>query len=295
MAVLLFTACDSGNMEITIPDLVWGRHGVGEGRFQRPRAIAIDDENQVYIVDKKARVQVFTSEGNYIKEWTTPISDTGKPTGISIGIDGNVLVADTHYYRVLIYSPDGELLRKIGGDLGSEPGQFEYVTDVVQDSLGNFYISQYGEHDFIQKYSPEGEFLTRWGGHGHNPGQVLRPQCLLMDRKNQLWVADAGNDRIQVFDTHGNLIRVWGESGDQPGQLSYPHGLDFDSQGNILVCERRNSRIQKFTPTGQSLGCWGRPGRDLGEVWHPWSLAVNRMDCVFVLDTYNHRVQRLIF
>ncbi|HHK41773.1 MAG TPA: hypothetical protein ENJ50_05075, partial [Planctomycetaceae bacterium] len=32
-------------------DKVWGRRGISEGRFQRPRAIAVDKKDRLYIVD----------------------------------------------------------------------------------------------------------------------------------------------------------------------------------------------------------------------------------------------------
>ena len=50
---------------------------------------------------------------------------------------GRLLVADTHYYRVLIYAADGELLETIGGRQGHGPGEFGLVTDAVQDSKGD--------------------------------------------------------------------------------------------------------------------------------------------------------------
>jgi DNA-binding beta-propeller fold protein YncE len=286
--------CKPTSLEEARPDLVWGRHGVGEGRFQKPRAIAVDGNDRLYIVDKQARIQVFTRDGEYLREWRTPAWETGKPTGLSIDRQGRLLVADTHYYRVLIYTPEGKLVQTIGGEVGAEPGQFEYVTDVVQDSNGYYYISQYGPDDFIQKYTADGEYVLRWGGHGYDPGQFMRPQAMAIDEQDRIWVADAANHRIQVFDGEGNLLTFFGEYGSEPGQLATPYGVDFDSEGNLYVCEYENHRIQKFTRDGKSLGCWGRPGRrQEGELWNPWSLCVDSRDDVHVLDSNNHRVQRL--
>lgn len=135
-------------------DAVWGRHGISPGRLQKPRAMAIDKNDQLYLIDKTARVQVFTTDGEYLRSWQTPAHYTGCPTGISIDKQGPVLVADTHYYRVLVYSPEGELLETIGGTLGSGPGEFALVTDAVEDSAGNLYVSEYGDFDRIQKFSP---------------------------------------------------------------------------------------------------------------------------------------------
>src|SRR6188472_1049812 len=54
------------------PQKVWGRLGGGKGQFSKPRAIAIDKEDQLYIVDMTARIQVFDTDGNFIRSWQTP-------------------------------------------------------------------------------------------------------------------------------------------------------------------------------------------------------------------------------
>ena len=86
---------------------------------QWPSTATID----IYIVDMTARIQVFTPDGTFLNKWQTPDHQFGKPTGLSIGNDGNVLVANTHYYEVLIYSPDGQLIKRLGGTKGEQPGR----------------------------------------------------------------------------------------------------------------------------------------------------------------------------
>ena len=79
--------------------------------------MAIDRDDHLYIVDMTARIQVFTPEASSSASGRLPPT-AASPTGLSIGRDGNVLVADTHYYRVLVYSPEGKLLRTLGGKQG---------------------------------------------------------------------------------------------------------------------------------------------------------------------------------
>jgi len=272
---------------------VWGRRGISAGRFQKPRGLTIDRNDEIYIVDMTARIQVYDTQGNYLRGWETPAHDVGRPTGLSVDRDGNILVADTHYHRVLIYSPRGELLRQIGGTHGLGPGQFGFVTDAVQDSQGNYYISEYGELDRIHKYSRAGKLLKEWGGHGREPGEFLRPQSLAIDDQDRLWVADSCNHRIQIFDTDGNLIRMWGEAGPDPGQLYYPYSIELDGEGHLYVVEYGNHRVQKFTLDGESLGCWGESGREPGQLFNPWAIARSSDGRLFVLDTNNHRVQEI--
>jgi sugar lactone lactonase YvrE len=280
------------------PDQVWGRPGISAGRLQKPRAMAIDDHDDVYIVDMTGRVQVFSPEGQYLRGWRTPEIEHGKPCGLGFARDGNLLVADTHYFRVLVYTPHGELLpdRTLGGESGPGPGQCNFVTDVVQDSRGCYFVAEYGLCDRIQKFAPDGTYLLQWGGRGRDLGQFARPQSLALDSDDHVWVADACNHRIQVFDASGSaarLLKSWGTEGSEPGQLYYPYGLALDGRGHVYVCELGNHRVQKFTLDGESLGCWGSGGRQPGELSNPWAIALDSHQRVFILDTYNHRVQQI--
>jgi sugar lactone lactonase YvrE len=296
LTVALLTGCLAEGPSKS-PEHVWGRRGISDGRLQKPRAMAIDRQDQLFIVDMTGRIQVFTCDGEFLRGWRTPEIAFGKPSGLSFDRSGNLLVADTHYHRVLCYTPEGELLedRTIGGTAGHGPGEFNFVTDAVQDSRGNFYVAEYGEYDRIQQFTPDGQFVMQWGGRGREPGQFNRPQNLTIDQQDRIWVADACNHRIQVFEVDGDqarLVSIWGEQGPAPGQLYYPYDLVLDGVGHIYVCEFGNHRVQKLTLDGQSVACWGTAGRQEGELSCPWALVLDSEQHVYVLDTYNHRVQR---
>lgn len=274
---------------------VWGRRGVGPGQLQKPRAAAVDAAGRIYLVDMTARIQCFDDEGNYLHGWSTPEHATGKPVGLGVDRQGRIVVADTHYFRVLFYTSEGELLtdRTIGGVHGERDGEFGFVTDVAQDSAGCYYVGDYNGADRIQKFSPDGEFLASWGGMGEAPGRFMRPQCLVMDADDVLWVCDACNHRIQKFSTAGELIEVWGERGTAPGKLSYPYCLELDGDGAVYVCEFGNHRVQKLTLAGESIAQWGREGRAPGQLFNPWAIARDQRGRTHILDSYNHRVQTI--
>ena len=278
-----------------LPEDIWGRRGTTDGRLQKPRAMAVDDEDNIYIVDMSARIQVFDDTGNLRRgPWRMPEFANGKPTGMSVDRSGNLAVADTHYYRILFFSPDGELLedKTIGGTPGNGPGEFGLLTDVVQDSKGYYYASEYGGFDRIQKFTADGQFVTQWGVHGDRKKEFRRPQNMAIDEQDRIWVCDACNHRIQVFDTDGKLLDIWGHHGRAPGELSYPYDLVLDEQF-VYICEYGNNRVQKFTRDGTSIACWGHSGRDAGQLYNPWALVLNRAGRLLVLDTNNHRVQKI--
>jgi DNA-binding beta-propeller fold protein YncE len=288
---LVLVGCDEyGN---PAPDLVWGVHGTKPGWLHKPRVAAFDRDDHLFIADLTDRIQVFDRDGTFLRCWRTPDLNVDGPSGLTVDRYGRLLVADTHFYRILIYSGTGQLLSQLGdGVQGSTPGRFGYPTDVVIDSAGNYYVSEYGENDRIQVFSPEGKWLRQWGGHGYAPGEFLRPRALAIDDKDRLYVADSCNHRIQVFDTSGKLLKVWGSRGSAAGQMAFPFDLAFGPDGSLYVCEYGNHRVQKFTRDGESLGLWGGSGREPGRLYNPWALAVDSRGEVSVIDSNNHRVQR---
>jgi DNA-binding beta-propeller fold protein YncE len=296
-ALVAASGCLNSSGPSAKPELVWGEQGLTPGALQKPRAMAVDAKDQIYLVDMTARIQVYDADGNYLRGWRTPENKNGRPTGLSIAKSGRVLVPDTHYYRVLVYEPDGTPIEEanLGGTMGSGPGEFNWVTDVVEDSSGNLYVSEYGEADRIQKFSRDGEFLLQWGGTGEELGQFRRPQSLAIDEHDRIWVADSCNHRIQVFDSQGKLVRHWGQEGSEPGKLYYPYGIALDGKGHVYVCEYGNQRVQKFTLEGKSLGSWGTQGRQPGQLHNPWAIALDNQGRLNVLDSSNHRVQRVRF
>ncbi len=275
------------------PDLVWGLHGVIPGHLHKPRTAAFDAQDHLFLADLTDRIQVFDRDGGFLKCWRTPDFNVDGPSGLTIDRQGRLLVADTHFYRVLVYSREGDLLFQIGdGVQGTTPGRFGYPTDVVTDREGNFYVAEYGENDRIQVFSPDGKWRRQWGGHGYELGEFLRPRAIAIDDLDRLYVADSCNHRIQVFDLQGKLLLSWGSRGTESGRMSYPYDLAIGPDHCLYVCEYGNNRVQKFSLTGDSLGLWGTAGRGPGQLDNPYALAVDSKGSVSVVDSNNHRVQR---
>ncbi len=269
---------------------VFGSIGMGPGEFSYPRAISIDRRGRVFVVDKSARVQRFSPEGELQVGWKMPEMKAGKPIGLTISDDGRVFIADTHYSRVIVTDDSGNELARFGSK-GSGDGQFQLPTDVALDAEGNIYVSEYNGNDRITKWSSDFKFM-KVVAQGEIAGQqLLRPSGIDIDPEQTLWVADACNHRILHFDLDGRLLSSWGELGAEPGKMQYPYDITCTPDGEIMVCEYGNHRLQWFSKEGEYLRVWGTPGRRIGELWAPWGAAVGLRDFVYVVDSLNSRVQ----
>jgi DNA-binding beta-propeller fold protein YncE len=278
------------------PDHVWGKRGVQDGDFVRPRAAVIDRQDRLWIVDFTARIQAFDLDGRHLGiTFRTPDFRNGRPSGLGLDRYGQLIVCDSHYHCLRVYSPEGVEVRMIGGVAGKEPGQFAYISDVVQDADGYFYVSEFNENNRITKLDPDGRFVACWGRAGVGPGEFQRLRALALGPDGFLYAADACNHRIQVFTRDGTFVREFGGEGTDLGRLSYPYDLAFSPDGRLYVVEYGNQRIQKFTAGGDPLGVWGAPGGKPGQLNQPWAIVVDGRGRVHVIDTENHRVQRVRF
>jgi DNA-binding beta-propeller fold protein YncE len=291
-ALSLFPACGRARKPASARYTVWGQQGRRSGSFIRPRAIGVKD-GEVYVIDTTGRVQVFTFEGEFLRNWSTPEYENGTPTGVAFDGEGNLLIPDTHYSRILEYSPEGELLRR-WGSYGTGEDQFIYPTGIAQSPDGTHFISEYGMGaERVHVFDQDRLFLRQWGGHGDAEGQFNRAMAIALDDEGVIYVVDTANHRVQCFDAEGTLLGVIGGLGTAPGQLKFPHDIALAPDGSIFLCEYGNHRVSRFTKGGTFVACYGRAGRNPGEFNGPRGIAVAQDGIVFVADTDNHRVQRM--
>ena len=269
----------------------FGQSGRGQGQFIYPRAIDIAGDGSLFIVDKTGRIQKFGPKGDFIDTIEMPLIETGKPTGLTVAANGNLYVADTHYFRVVVFSPEGELIDEFG-KFGEQDGCFIYPTDVAFSQDGRIFVSEYGGNDRISVFTEQGEFLYCFGAPGGGPGEFARPSALCVDKsRNHLYVADACNHRIAVYNLDGELLRYIGSAGRGPGELRYPYDLTLLADSTLVVCEYGNNRVQLFDAEGRSLAVYGQAGRQLGQLAYPWGVAVDNRRRAFIVDSGNARIQ----
>lgn len=239
---------------------ILGTRGAAPGQFNKPRSVAVDREDNLYVVDITGRVQKFSPAGEFLLSWQMPQTDLGKPKGMDLDKSGRMVVVEPHYSRVNHFSPVGKLQQQWGSH-GTNAGQLAFPRCIAVNSRGELWVSEYGVIERVQRFSPDGrQLLASFGGFGSEPGQFNRAEGLGLDAQDRLYVADSCNHRIQVFSPDGRWLQAYGRAGSGPGELSYPYDVRIDRAGNQFVCEFGNSRIQVFDRQGQSREILGGTG-----------------------------------
>jgi len=138
------------------------------------------------------------------------------------------------------------------GTAGTENGQFMVPHSMAFDSGGNIYVTDVNNHR-IQKFTNDGEFITKWGTQGNGDGEFSSPEGIDVDSHGNVYVADTGNSRIQKFTSDGEFITKWGTQGNGDGQFGLPLGIGSDSKGNIFIIDQATSSIPQFSNQGQFI------------------------------------------
>ena len=116
---------------------VLGSRGVSPGQFNKPRSLVCDRDDNLYVVDLTGRVQKFSPDGRYLLQWQMPETDLGKPKGMTLDHDGNVVeIVEPHYMRVNHFTPGGHLGPV--GVKGTNVGEFILPRGIAEDSHGDF-------------------------------------------------------------------------------------------------------------------------------------------------------------
>ncbi|MGA2543577.1 MAG: 6-bladed beta-propeller [Verrucomicrobiota bacterium] len=271
-----------------------GARGTGVGELNKPRGVAVDANDNVYVVDMTARVQKFSPDGVYLLHWQMMQTDQGKPKGMCRDLNGHILVIEPHYSRVNVFSTEGKLVTQWGVK-GTNAGQLGMPRAAAANSRGEIYVCEYGDSERVQKFTADGTKLPGgWGRLGDAPGEFNRAEGLAMDAQGRLYVADSCNQRIQIFSAEGKFLRAYGKAGSRAGEFSYPYDIQVDGAGRQYVCEFGNQRIQIFDAQNQPLEILGGPGAAPGQFSEPWSIALDSKGNLYVADALNHRVQKFL-
>ena len=115
----------------------WGKKGNGPGELDIAHSIAVDGKGQIHVADRNnQRIQVFNSDGAYIRESRHP----GTPCGLFIGPDQHLWLAHGHAGQVMKLDLDGNVLG-VTGRQGKALGQFGEAHFLAVSAQGDIFVA----------------------------------------------------------------------------------------------------------------------------------------------------------
>jgi DNA-binding beta-propeller fold protein YncE len=121
-----------------------GKRGVGDGDFNYPQSIAVDEESNIYVMDAfNFRVEIFDSEGKYLRQFGKQgniFATFSRPKGIALDTYGNIYVLDANHNNVQIFDKEGSLLLFVG-KYSTENDGFQGPVSIAIDRNNTIYVT----------------------------------------------------------------------------------------------------------------------------------------------------------
>ena len=322
----------------SVPDFFKLPEGMNFGEVP---GVAVDSKGRIYVFTRSnsaygpafgptaAQLLEFGPKGEFIREIGKQLYGWSFAHTVRIDKDDNIWAVDKGSDMIIKMNQAGRVLmvfgrRKESAD-GAEPwghpdpplpaqdGHFRQPTDVAWDSQGNIYITDGYINSRVAKFDKNGDWVKQWGTKGNGPGQFSTPHSIAIDKNDNIYVGDRGNQRVQVFDTDGKFLRQFKveiqpdyktravngatpPAGSQNG-IGAPNSLCIPpGSSNVIFLGESTwpGRIFKLTLDGKVLGVIGKSGRLLKQFSGAHQLACPSENEIYAAESSNWRVQKIL-
>ncbi len=250
----------------------FGRWGTDPGQTTQPSAMAIDNDDRVYVTDEfMHNVTIFDREGQFIDRWGESGKENGqfnRPSGIAIDSEGNLHIVDHLNTRIQKLAPDGTFISSFG-TFGTELGQLNFPWGIAIDKQDSIWIADW-RNDRVQQFTRDGNFISSLGSSGKKDGQFNRPSGVHVTSDGSIFVADWRNDRVQVFTPDG------------------AHNETLSGDATL------SKWCQEFLDVNPEQASW-RENAALFEIekrfWRPSAVESSDEGLILIADSCRHRIQ----
>jgi DNA-binding beta-propeller fold protein YncE len=227
----------------------FGTTGTGNGEFNFPLGIGIDETNRIYVADSgNHRIQIFSPEGVFLANLSTETDPNqikpSDPTDVAPYLPlKRCYVVDNDNHRVIIYNLETMKPLKSQGimGLGKKEFRFPFLLDI--DSEGNLYVVEV-INTRVKVLDPDGNYMISIGEWGVEPGCFYRPKGVAIDPSGRVFVSDSYLGVIQAFDREGRFLFVLGDEKGNVKKFKAPTGIFIDKTNKLYVAEMLADRVQ---------------------------------------------------
>jgi sugar lactone lactonase YvrE len=210
-----------------------------------------------------------------------------RPTGVSVGGDGAVYIADTDNHRIRRVGPDGVITTVAGSGRAGFAGDGGQATQAALNGPTGLAAAADGlyivdtRNQRVRRMAPDGVITTVAGGGNPPPGQLgdggpatearlALPLEIVVTREGAFYIADAGARRVRRVGPEGLITSVAGSGvqgfgGDgtlsTEAALNDPAGVALAPDGSFYIADLGNHRIRRVEPARQAAAAPApRPG-----------------------------------
>ena len=252
----------------------FGSHGKDQGQFNCPWGIAVSDKSRTLAVADvdNERVQMFSSEGNFLKE----IALESFPYLLAFTESGDLLVRVLFDSRIFLFTENGQFINHIGGEHVKHPHYVSVSSD------GRIITSDFDDNR-IKVLTGDGKNLLQ---SFKAPDCGKTPECVIY-HQDKFVASCSSNSRVMVFNNAGEYLHDIGSTGSGDGQFSEPRSLVIDKFNRLIICDSGNRRLQLFTLDGKYIS---QIAGSFFEGGYPRYAVISNTGNLFVTDTQRHCV-----
>jgi len=248
--------------------------------------------NKVYVADIAGQVAIMdlAKKKFELLKGDKDFGKLKKPVGVTLDESGFIYVADVGRKEILIYDPEGEYLRAVGGELGVTPA------DVAVD-LDRIYILDNKGAIIKALDRVTGAFITDLGDKLDAENRLSLPINFTLGKNGIFHITNAGSGRVISLDRDGNFLGAFGKMGDGFGQFSRPKGIAVDDKGEIFVVDAGFQNTQIFNEKGRLLMYFGSNTLPVGGMNLPAGITLSNADLPFFqqMAEKNFELEQVVF
>ncbi|MGD0775519.1 MAG: hypothetical protein ABSC05_22110 [Candidatus Solibacter sp.] len=235
------------------------------------------------------------------------------PSGVAVGANGVLYIADTLNQRVRAVAPGGLLTTQAGNGTPGFNGDvilprnalLNHPLGVAADALGNWYVADTA-NSRVREAQPGGNLFTVAGNGNASyfgdagpaiQGSVNQPESVAVDPLGNVYIADTLDHAVRMVTPGGVITTLAGNgspgySGDggpaNVARLNQPRGVAVDAGGNVYVADTGNAQVRRI----DALGIITTVDTG-GALSDPRGVAVDGAGNLYIADTGNRLVRRV--
>lgn len=220
----------------------------GQGALQKPAGLTLDARGHLYVADLGLGVvNEYDDHGAFVRAWGG--DRFIRPVGVAWNpVTNDLWVTDSREHQLEVFDLDTGTVRSIG-TRGSDPGMFNYPTNVAAGPDGRVYVMD--TFNFrVQVFDEQGAVLGTWGRNCDGFGCFAKPKGIAVAPDGRVFVADAAFNNVQIFGSDGTLLLAFGGVGNGRGRLYLPAGVAVSPDAHVFVVSQYNWRVNVYEYLG---------------------------------------------